>query len=104
VYCTAPVKGSRLSRSDRATYIPALEESHSIDIVEYGNCVERVNSGPLAIEGSRGRPQLVQPAQLQLFGNTPGIQVMSVRVVVPYSKREEKGSDVNVASHLLVDL
>ena len=104
VYCTAPIKGSPLARKDQATYVHALESSDSVDIVEYGNFVERVSSGPLAIKGLREQPQLVHPSQLQLFGDTPGIKVMSDKVKVSYSKREEKGSDVNVASYLLVDL
>ena len=104
VYCTAPIKGSPSARKDQATYIRALESSHSVDIVEYGNFVERVNRGPLATIGSKGQPQLVHPSQLRLYGDTPGMKVMSDRVMVSYLKREEKGSDVNVASHLLVDV
>lgn len=104
VYCTAPIKGSSDARKDQSTYIHALENFHSVDVVEYGNFVERLNSGPLAIEGPKGRPRLVHPSQLQLFGDTPGIKVTTDNVMVSYSKREEKGSDVNVASHLLVDL
>ena len=104
VYCTASVSGSTLARSDQATYIHALESSRSVDIVEYGNFVERVNSGPLATKGSRGRPQLVEPSQLPTSITTPGIWVTGGMIMVSYSRREEKGSDVNVASNLLVDL
>lgn len=104
VYCTAPVKGSESARRDQATYISALNLSNSVDHVEYGNFVERVNAGPLAISGRRGRPQLVLPAQVSVATNTPGIRVKSNMVMVSYFKREEKGSDVNVASHLLVDV
>lgn len=103
VYCTAPVKGSESARRDQATYISALNLNNSVDHVEYGNFVERVNTGPLAVTGAKGKAKLVAPGQLHMAGTTPGIEVKSDRILVSYSRREEKGSDVNVASHLLVD-
>lgn len=103
-YCASCITGSSESGNDQDTYIRALQKTESLDHVEFGNFVERVNIGPLAVEGPNRRPSLVDPSQLQVVGDTPGIRITSDRVLVSYSRREEKGSDVNVASHLLIDV
>ena len=102
VYCTARVKGP--SRRDQSTYINALQSSGSVDVVEYGKFVERVNRGPVAVEDKKGRPKLLHPSWPVRISDHSGNNVDDYRFVVSYARREEKGSDVNVASYLLVDL
>ena len=106
VYCTA-----RISKADNAsgykdqgTYIKALTESGNTDLIEFGNYVSRVKTAPLAIEDSKGRPVLVLSQWPVMVKNSADQNVNNARFIVSHARREEKGSDVNVASHLLIDI
>ena len=86
-YCTARIIGDDEETVRQAAYLRALEVSGSVDRIEYGLFKERYRELPRATRGADGRPVL--PAgRLQLVG---------------VSIREEKGSDVNLATHLLID-
>jgi len=67
-------------------------------------CVARVATAPLALLGKNGRPVITHlswPVKVQdgLEKNIP-----DARFMVSVARREEKGSDVNVASHMLIDV
>jgi hypothetical protein len=84
-------------------YLKALQ-SGVVDHVELGYYVARVKRAPLAIEGPSGKPILSTsgwPVQVQ---SASGQAVPQARFLVSYAYREEKGTDVNVASHLLTDV
>ena len=97
-------EGDPTSLADQSTYLAALESHGSVDLIEYGVYVSRVKNGVL-MDRFAGPPTVVQapgpaglPATLvQLAGGATGLLV-SVRAF------EEKGSDVNVGSHLLHDV
>jgi hypothetical protein len=106
VYCTALIDGASNpgGRHDQDTYLRALQSSNCIDVLELGHYVARVKSGPLATKGPRGRPDIVRPQWPVVVQDAQGSPVPDAMFMVSYAQREEKGSDVNVASHLLVDV
>ena len=76
----------------------------SVDHIEYGTYVARVKMAPLATKDPHGRPQLVRPAWPVMIQDGGGAPVTGAVFMVSYANREEKGSDVNVAAHLLLDV
>ncbi|MET9074193.1 hypothetical protein ABZX95_18875 [Streptomyces sp. NPDC004232] len=105
VYCTARVDPSTNASAhrDQDIYLKALVAAGSVDQIEYGKYVYRVKQAPLAIKDSRGRPQLVVP-QWPIVIQNGGTPCNSAVFMGSFANREEKGSDVNVASHLLIDV
>lgn len=106
VYCTARVSGANNSTSarDQDVYLRALWAAGAVDVIEYGTYVNRVASAPLATKGRRGAPVLASSDWPIMVQDTHGQAVPQARFMVSVARREEKGSDVNVASHLLLDL
>jgi hypothetical protein len=106
VYCTATIDraGSGSGYDDQQTYLKALKASGSVDEIAYGYYVSRVKSAPLAVRDSRGRPLLVRSGWPVTVQTDTGNPVPQALFMVSYADREEKGSDVNVASHLLLDI
>lgn len=106
VYCTARVSGidDPSSPLDQDRYLRALELSGVVDHIEYGNFVARVRRSPLAVAGSKGKPEIVRSAWPVMVKDAAREDVPDARFVVSHLHREEKGSDVNVATHLLVDV
>lgn len=106
VYCTARIDGASnpSGQADQDVYLKALLASGSVDHIECGYYVARVKSAPLAIKGPGGRPQLVAPQWPVMVQDGQNGQVPNASFMVSYANREEKGSDVNVASHLLLDV
>ncbi|GAA2109191.1 NYN domain-containing protein [Actinomadura alba] len=106
VYCTARIDGASnpSGQADQDVYLKALRDSGSVDHIEYGYYVARVKSAPLATKGPRGRPQLVSPQWPVMIQDGNSAQISNASFMVSYANREEKGSDVNVASHLLLDV
>jgi hypothetical protein len=106
VYCTARIDGATnpSGQADQDVYLKALHASGSVDHIEYGYYVTRVKQAPLAVKDSSGRPQLVTPQWPVMIQDGYGGQVPNATFMVSYVNREEKGSDVNVASHLLLDV
>ncbi|HMO00374.1 MAG TPA: NYN domain-containing protein [Miltoncostaeaceae bacterium] len=87
-YCTARVVGDRRAVARQAAYLRALTLSGCVDLVEFGLFKETYKRYPRATKDAKGRPILVGGGVPQMVG---------------VSHREEKGSDVNLASRLLID-
>jgi hypothetical protein len=107
VYCTTIVKPTPANPDAprrQETFINALRASGSVDWVEYGLFVDKVKTRPLARPNKRGRPILVHPAQPVLVKTVADTKVTDALFFVSVADREEKGSDVNVATHLLLDV
>jgi hypothetical protein len=106
VYCTARIdaSGNPSGYADQDVYLKALVAAGSVDHIEYGTYVARVRTAPLAVKDRQGRPRVVEPAWPVVIQNGRGEPVSGAVFMVSYANREEKGSDVNVAAHLLLDV
>lgn len=106
VYCTARVSGidDPSTPRDQNVYLRALEAAGSVDVIEFGNFVRRVKSAPLAIRTEKGKAELVRSRWPVMVQDDAGGEVHDARFVISVLSREEKGSDVNVATHLLLDV
>jgi hypothetical protein len=106
IYCTARVDATEnpSSYADQDVYLKALIAAGSVDHIEFGYYVARVKSAPLAVRTPNGRPRLVAPDWPVKIQDGTGAAVSDARFMVSVAHREEKGSDVNVASHLLLDI
>ena len=106
MYCTARIDGASnpSGQADQDVYLKALMAAGSVDHIEYGTYVARVKMAPLATKDLHGRPQLVSPAWPVMIQDGGGAPVTGAVFMVSYANREEKGSDVNVAAHLLLDV
>ena len=106
VYCTARVKDTTQTgnAADQDVYLKALTAGNSVDHIEYGNYVSRVKFAPLATKGPTGAPAIT-PASWPIMVQSPlGTPAPGAVFMVSYLHQEEKGTDVNVASHLLMDV
>lgn len=106
VYCTAPIDGATNpdGARDQNVYLRALRASLSVDEIEKGRYISKVICRPLAVRGRTGNPVITTatwPVMVQDVNDRP---VSAARFMVSVAHREEKGTDVNVASHLLLDL
>lgn len=106
VFCTARISGAShpAGARDQNVYLRALKEARSVDVIELGRYVNRVATAPLAVKGARGRLELATAGWPVMIQDSSGQPVPDARFMVSVARREEKGSDVNVASHLLLDL
>ncbi|BCO49550.1 MULTISPECIES: NYN domain-containing protein [Mycobacterium] len=106
VYCTARISGAdnRVGSREQDAYLAALIRAAVVDHIEEGNYVNRVASAPLATKDRRGRPVLTTPAWPVTIKDGAGLNAPDARFFVSVARREEKGSDVNVAAHLLLDI
>jgi hypothetical protein len=66
--------------------------------------VARVKTAPLAVKGPQGRPELVSPEWPVMVQDGRGGPVDAAVFMVSFASREEKGTDVNLAAHLLLDV
>lgn len=109
VYCTARVNdpSDPLQTERQDFYLKALKLHGSVDVIEEGYYASWATESVMTSEpvGSRApktlrdtRHQLTWSRGLPVRRNTEGTLFATVR------KREEKGSDVNVATHLLADV
>lgn len=105
VYCTARISGADNpnGQRDQDTYLRALVAAKAVDHIEYGTYVARVATAPLATKGPKGKPNLVTATWPVCVKDGHDQPVPHARFMVSVARREEKGSDVNVASHLLID-
>ncbi len=106
IYCTAPIDGASNADGarDQNVYLRALRAAGSVDEIEKGRYINKVISRPLAVKGPTGSPMITTagwPVMIQDANDRP---VANARFMVSVAHREEKGTDVNVASHLLLDL
>lgn len=108
VYCTARVDHTddRSAHADQNVYLKALKASGSIDVLELGRYVARAKVAPLAHSKASGaaeivvpNPSISVPPELPIR-QSPDASMYHATVRV----REEKGSDVNVATYLLADV
>jgi hypothetical protein len=108
VYCTARVSGARnpSAAADQAVYIRALKAHGSVGAIEFGTFVSRAKFAPLVRpEPSTYRPTVVRPGwPLMLKDSITGADLPDVTLMVSYLHQEEKGSDVNVGTHLMLDV
>jgi hypothetical protein len=108
VYCTARIDQATNPSGyvDQDVYLKALWASGCVDLIEYGSYVARVKQAPMAVRapGPAGVPRLVHPQWPVVVQDGAGARDPNSVFMVSYANREEKGSDVNVASHLLVDI
>jgi uncharacterized LabA/DUF88 family protein len=105
VYCTAriDVRTNASGHGDQETYLRALSTSNCVDHIEYGRYVARTKVAPLATKDDRGRPILVTSSWPVMVLDSSSKPVHNAQFLVSVLNTEEKGSDVNVASHLLID-
>jgi len=105
VYCTSRVLGrvSPEGHKRQDDYLRALRKSDSIDAVEYGKFMEKVKTRPIARLDDKNRPVLITARHPVFVQDATGGRVPDASFMVSVADREEKGSDVNVASHLLID-
>jgi hypothetical protein len=106
VYCTARVSGDDGSMRwrDQEVYLRALRAAGAVDHIEFGTHVHRVVTGPLSVRGPSGAPEIVTAGWPVMVQDAAAVPVAGARFVASIAKREEKGSDVNVAAHLLLDV
>jgi len=104
VYCTARrsnnIGGDSAARQDR--YLRALELSKSVDEIVYGNFVSRISDFPLA-RWAKKRPEVIRPTWPIRVKTNDGKYLDEAWFLARVMRAEEKGTDVNVASHLLID-
>jgi hypothetical protein len=105
VYCTARISGAAnpSGAADQDVYLKALLASGSVDHIEYGNYISKVIKRPLATENKQHRPVIVRP-DWPVTVQRNGLAVPDATFIASVATYEEKGSDVNVAAHLLVDV
>ncbi len=108
VYCTAIIDAAsnQSGFTDQDVYLKALTAAKSADHIAYGTYVSRVKYAPLAVRSQTrsGNPQLIHPSWPVMVQDAAGNAISDATFMVSYAHREEKGTDVNVASHLLVDV
>jgi hypothetical protein len=106
VYCTARIDGAsnQIGHHEQDVYLKAIRAAGCVDFIEYGHYVSRVKKAPLATAGRKGKPVLATSSWPVMVQDGDGTPVPEARFMVSYAYREEKGSDVNVASHLLIDV
>lgn len=106
VYCTARVSGSesRAAQQRQYAYLRALEKSGSVTHIEYGQFQRNIKFAPLGVKDQRGRAVLVTSTPPILIKDASATDVADARFIVSILNTTEKGSDVNVASHLLIDV
>ncbi|WP_120004855.1 NYN domain-containing protein [Nesterenkonia muleiensis] len=105
-YCTARVSGASnpVGQREQDVYLRALQRSDSVTQISYGNYVARVATAPLATAGRNGKPVISKPQWPLMVQDGAEQDVPDARFMASVARREEKGSDVNVASHLLIDI
>jgi len=107
VYCTARVDAvtNPSAHADQDVYLKALLASQSVQWIEYGNYVARTKKALIATDHPITRKPVILASQWPvMIQDSAGRNVRDARFMVSYLHVEEKGSDVNVASHLLIDV
>ena len=110
VYCTARIRADASNPGaagprEQEIYLRALVASGSVDEIPFGSYVSRVATAPLATANKRRRPILTHAGwPVMIKDATTSAEVPDATFMVSVARREEKGSDVNVASHLLLDV
>jgi len=110
IYCTARVDAVDTpgAHQDQDVYLKALVATAAVDHIEFGRYVGNAKDVPLSTAQGTGRPRLIRPSgplpptglPLRVTTDGAGGKIVLATALI----REEKGSDVNVATHLLVDV
>lgn len=106
-YCTARVDSvtNPSAYADQDVYLKALRATGSVDWIEYGNYVARTKPALIATDHPKTKRPVIQTSKWPLMiQDSTGADVRDARFMVRYLHLEEKGSDVNIASHLLLDV
>jgi hypothetical protein len=110
LYCTADRDraGDPTSIADQRTYIGALQAMYSAMTVSKGFYAARIKAGSLVAKQGRRSTRVRSPGAAALPFWLPAHEIAGPdgmpELLVSVSTFEEKGSDVNVASHLLIDV
>lgn len=100
VYCTA-----RTGDPDQDAYLGALRVHGSYDWVEWGYYADKLIHRPLASQPPGvPAPQVVNPAIPMRVQDGAGKHLPAAVFMASVAHREEKGSDVNLGTHLLLDV
>ena len=101
VYCTAFIDGqiNEAGRRRQGAYVRALRAHGCFDHLEEGKFVARTRSGFLAVADRRGRPVATRSGWPVQVRDRRGRPVRDAQFMVSYLSLQEKGSDVNVATH-----
>lgn len=109
-YCTAlrDREGDPSSLADQHTYIDALKHYRDVVSVTDGKYVPRVKTGVIVDIAGRPPRRVNSPGRACLPAWLPVDEITGpagqTELLATVSTFEEKGSDVNVASHLLIDV
>lgn len=106
VYCTARISGSinPSGQVSQDVYIKALQAVGSVDHIEYGYYMATVKEALLATKNTKSKPVIATSQWPVMVRDSSSTPVPDAQFMVSYLHLEEKGSDVNVASHLLFDV
>lgn len=107
VYCTARIDASHNPEgfAEQDVYLNALRASGAVDWIEFGHYVSRAKVAPLALRtGNPSSPEIFTSRWPVMVQDATGAKVPEARFLASYLHTEEKGSDVNVASHLVADV
>lgn len=106
VYCTARISGASnpQGQRDQDVYLRGLQAAGAVDEIAMGTYVSRVATAPLATKGRRDKPVITSAGWPLMVRDAADQPVPGATFMASVARREEKGSDVNVASHLLVDV
>jgi hypothetical protein len=109
VYCTArisadPTRPSSTGPRDQDVYLRALQAAAAVDEIAMGTYVARVATAPLATKNRKGRPVLTTSNWPVMVRDRRSQDIPDATFMASVARREEKGSDVNVAAHLLLDV
>jgi NYN domain len=108
VYCTARIDQglNPVGHIEQDVYLKALLATGSVDHIEYGKYVKGIRHRPLAVLGpAPDRSPLIVNADWPVKVQAPlGAPVHNAVFMVSTLHHEEKGTDVNVATHLLIDI
>jgi hypothetical protein len=108
VYCTARVdpNDSPSASTDQSIYLSALLDAGSVDAIEEGRYDSWSKEAPLVSSpaGSKSPTLLASTGKERWDPSLPLRRTSNGAILATVRKREEKGSDVNVATHLLHDV
>lgn len=105
VYCTAEVTGEPESLARQQQYVLALRAQGSVDHVAYGEFQVMAKESLAAVGKGRRGVELIQVVEDPLpQARWTRLADDGEHLLVKHRKQEEKGSDVNVAAHLLIDV
>lgn len=103
VYATSEVTDSPASLARQQKYILALRAYGSVDNVLYGTFRSAVRESPVALRGSASAAPLQFSADPLPAAHWTHFEAETSHLLVSHRRRDEKGSDVNLATSLVVD-